>query len=171
MHMRPSVFQLSFQPVCCWFWCHIITCCKDKGIEWRLLNVNHSFVYTVFFKHFLPEIWYFWRLTNIYSETIILCLVARWHCIFPLLIRVIKNRRQQPPACFGLFAFLKPFVIFSWAMWHFGQSGHDNPDCHLSFLATATYQLESILKANFNVCHPFTPRLKLHILDTVSTVE
>ena len=25
------------------FWCHLTTC-KDKGIEWRLLNVNHSLV-------------------------------------------------------------------------------------------------------------------------------
>jgi len=26
------------------FWCHPSSCCEDKGIEWRLLNVHHSLV-------------------------------------------------------------------------------------------------------------------------------
>jgi len=26
------------------FWCHSSTCCEDKGIEWRLVYVNHSVV-------------------------------------------------------------------------------------------------------------------------------
>ena len=26
------------------FWCHPSSCCEDKGIEWRVLYVNHSLV-------------------------------------------------------------------------------------------------------------------------------
>ena len=47
MHMAPYVFQLFFcqsfvDSVA--FWCHPSTCCEDKGIEWRLLDVNHFLV-------------------------------------------------------------------------------------------------------------------------------
>jgi len=47
MHTAPCVFQLFFcQPYIysVAFWCHPSSCCEDKGIEWRLLYVNHSLI-------------------------------------------------------------------------------------------------------------------------------
>jgi len=52
-------FSAFFQPVSCWFWCHLTTCCEDKEIEWRLLNVNHSLVILILllFIMVLVDLW------------------------------------------------------------------------------------------------------------------
>jgi len=46
--MAPYIFQLFFQPVVCWLWCHPTICWKDKGIEWRLLhNVSQNYSFYI----------------------------------------------------------------------------------------------------------------------------
>ena len=35
------------------FWCHPSSCCENKGIEWRLLYVNHSLVVLILLLFFM----------------------------------------------------------------------------------------------------------------------
>jgi len=56
------------------FWCHTSCCCEDKGIEWRLLCVNHSsivfilllFMLLVDLCQGLPRIWLWGRMCDPY---------------------------------------------------------------------------------------------------------
>ena len=58
------------------FWCHPSSCCEDKGIEWRLLYVNHSlvvfillfFVLLVDLCQGLPRIWLWGRMCDLYAK-------------------------------------------------------------------------------------------------------
>jgi len=59
------------------FWCHPSSCCEDKGIEWRLLYVNHSlvvfillilFMLLVDLRQGLPGIWLWGRMCDPYVK-------------------------------------------------------------------------------------------------------
>ena len=59
------------------FWCHPSSCCEDKGIEWRLLYVNHSLIVFIFLFLFmllvdlcqgLPRIWLWGRMCDPYVK-------------------------------------------------------------------------------------------------------
>ena len=55
MHdMAPCIFSYFFSQSFCWPWSvPSLHCCEDKGIEWRLLNINHSLVVGYLFIIFL----------------------------------------------------------------------------------------------------------------------
>ena len=59
------------------FWCHPSSCCEDKGIEWRLLYVNHSLVVFILLLLFmslvdlcqeLPSMWLWGRMCDPYVK-------------------------------------------------------------------------------------------------------
>jgi len=39
------------------FWCHPSSCCEDKGIEWKLIYVNHSFSLWLYLSFYFSCCW------------------------------------------------------------------------------------------------------------------
>ena len=69
------------------FWCHPSSCCEDKGIEWRLLFINHSLVVFILLLLFmllvdlcqgLPRMWLWRRMCDPYVIESFLTAIPQW---------------------------------------------------------------------------------------------
>ena len=83
-----SYFLCQFFVYSVAFWCHPSSCCKDKGIEWRLLYVNHSLVVFILFLFMLlvdlcqglPWIWLWGRMCDPYVKESFLTAIPQSSC-------------------------------------------------------------------------------------------
>jgi len=92
----PAYFSPCFLLVFCWLCCILVPfldlfCCKYKGIEWRLLNYQSLFGYTLlillFFFMFLVDlcyglsrIWLWGRMCNSYVKESFLAAIPQFSC-------------------------------------------------------------------------------------------
>ena len=79
---QPFVYSVAF-------WCHPSSCCEDKGIEWRLLCVNHSLIVFILLLFFmllvdlcqgLPRIWLWGRMCDPYVKESFLTAIPQSSC-------------------------------------------------------------------------------------------